>query len=160
MDGGDRVPDGRTSGPLGGASDDPSESGPYAHHSTGSSGEGGLALPPTADPDGAWTAAAPPRSPTLRLLTLVLIVVLLLVGAFGGFLGRPAQVRHVAQTLPPVEQPTGQLARAYANAREATVRIEARCGARYSDEPIGLGTGFFIRSGGSECGVTWRVFRR
>lgn len=101
-----------------------------------------------ADADAPWPPRQGGRGPAVRVLTLVLMVALLLVAVLGGLESRPRQVRQVAQTLPPVEQPTGQLARAYTTAREATVRIEARCGGRYGNEPIGLGTGFFIRSDG------------
>ncbi len=90
----------------------------------------------------------PARGPTVRILTVLLAAVLVVVAAFGGTLGRPAHVRRVAQTLPPVVEPTGQLATAFRSARTASLRIEARCGPRYGNEPIGIGTGFFIRSDG------------
>jgi S1-C subfamily serine protease len=93
-------------------------------------------------------AVGPVRRPSVRVLTLLLAAVLVVVAAFGGTLGRAPQVRRVAQTLPPVVQPTGQLESAFRSAREASLRIEARCGPRYGNEPIGIGTGFFIREDG------------
>ncbi|MEJ2288378.1 MAG: S1C family serine protease [Deinococcales bacterium] len=105
---------------------------------------------PGAEPNGLGTPSSGTagRGPQVRILTLLLAAVLVVVAAFGGTLGRQRVVRPVAQTLPPVVQPTGQLAAAFRGAREASLRIEARCGPRYGDEPIGIGTGFFIRSDG------------
>lgn len=98
-----------------------------------------------------WIGASdepPAGRPAVRVLTVLLAVVLVVVAAFGGTLGRPAHVRQVAQTLPPVAEPTGQLASAFQSTRAASLRIEARCGPSYGNEPIGIGTGFFIRSDG------------
>lgn len=103
-----------------------------------------LALPDA----GSEAGEMPQRGPTVRILTLLLAAVLVVVAALGGTLGRPTHVRRVAQTLPPVVQPTGQLAAAYRSVRAASLRIEARCGSRYGNEPIGIGTGFFIRADG------------
>jgi len=99
--------------------------------------------------DAVQTAGEPPaRRPTVRILTLLLAALLVVVAALGGTLGRPAHVQRVGQTLPPVVEPSGQLATAFRSARAASLRIEARCGPRYGNEPIGIGTGFFIRADG------------
>ncbi len=105
----------------------------------------------SADP---WAVAAavpeeaPRRRPGARVLSLLMAAAIVVAAVFAGQSRTPAQVRHVADGPPAVEQPTGALAGAFDLAREATARVEARCGGAYRGETIGLGTGFFIRDDG------------
>jgi S1-C subfamily serine protease len=57
------------------------------------------------------------------------------------------RLMHV-QGPPPVEQPEGQLEEAYLLARDATVRIEARCTGSRAGQTLGVGTGFFVTADG------------
>lgn len=52
------------------------------------------------------------------------------------------------QGPPPIEGPKGDLLVAYHSAREATVRIEARCVEGRVGATLGVGTGFFVTSDG------------
>ncbi len=57
--------------------------------------------------------------------------------------------QHAQLSLPPVEAPTGQLAKVYETSRPASVQIEARSSdPSYLGAPIGIGTGFFISADG------------
>ncbi len=58
------------------------------------------------------------------------------------------RLMHV-QGPPPVEAPEGHLVAAYDVAREATVRIEARCTGSRSGQTRGVGTGFFVSPEGT-----------
>lgn len=57
------------------------------------------------------------------------------------------RLMHV-QGPPPVEAPEGRLEDAYGAAREATVRIEARCTGPRAGQTLGVGTGFFVSPDG------------
>ncbi|MEJ2667831.1 MAG: S1C family serine protease [Deinococcales bacterium] len=103
------------------------------------SGDGGVS----------WGGGPGGRRRGTRPFTLLLVVLLALVAVVGsGFPRRAQPPQHVAENLPPVVQPTGALDAAFKSARRASVRIEGRCGPRYGNETIGIGTGFFIRADG------------
>jgi serine protease Do len=91
-----------------------------------------------------------------------------------GRLSAPAPVEQLqvqARTQPPIVAPTGELAKAFEVARDATMRIEVRCQATFGPRQVlGLGTGFFFRDDGAvltayhvvdasgasrECPVAW-----
>jgi len=57
------------------------------------------------------------------------------------------RLMHV-QGPPPVEAPEGPLEEAYLLAREAAVRIEARCTGARAGQTLGVGTGFFVSPDG------------
>jgi serine protease Do len=85
-----------------------------------------------------------PRRLTWLLLGFLLAVVLLTQRS------TPEPIyQHAQLGLPPVEAPTGELARVYDVARPASVQIEARSSdPGYLGAPIGIGTGFFISADG------------
>ncbi len=58
------------------------------------------------------------------------------------------RLEHVQSGPPPVVEPTGMLEEAFALARTATVRIEARCVGVTWGPPLGVGSGFFVSSQG------------
>ncbi len=84
----------------------------------------------------------------IRPLSWLLLFLFALTAVLGAQLRKPPELLHVAGTTPPVEAPTGALAEAFEQARAATVRIEARCAGLYHGQPIGVGTGFFVREDG------------
>lgn len=88
------------------------------------------------------------RHRALRPLSWLLLFLFALTAVLGAQLRKPPQLVHVAGTPPAVEAPTGALAEAFEQARAATVRIEARCAGFHHGQPIGVGTGFFVREDG------------
>ncbi len=141
---------------------DPNETGPAADDAR-AAGPGSID-PAVRDPGPGGPRAEPEPAPQVdfvpmpdadvgrrrgtRLLAFALAAVLLVVVALGGGLTRPRTLQHVVDGPPPVVRPTGQLERAFELAREASVRIEARCGGALRGQVLGLGTGFFIRDDG------------
>jgi serine protease Do len=86
--------------------------------------------------------------PTPRPLTWLLFFTLAITAALATQIEREEpRLMHV-QGPPPVEAPEGQLEEAYLLAREATLRIEARCTGQRGGQTLGIGTGFFVSSDG------------
>ncbi len=83
----------------------------------------------------------------VRAFTWVLLALLALTAVLGSQLRPEPQLMHVAGTSPAIEAPTGQLLTVFDKARDATVRLEARCiGA--GSQVLGVGTGFFVSEDG------------
>ena len=83
-----------------------------------------------------------------RPYTWLLLLLLALTAVLGSQVRRPEpQLLHIADGPPPVEAPTGALLDAYQMAREATVRIEGRCGPGRGIT-TGVGSGFFVTEEG------------
>ena len=80
----------------------------------------------------------------VRVFTWLLLGVLALAAVLGSQLRPEPRLVHVAGTPPVIEAPTGSLLTAFERARDATVRLEARC----SDSVLGVGTGFFVSEDG------------
>jgi S1-C subfamily serine protease len=95
-----------------------------------------------------------PSSPSAALslprrLTWLLLGFLLALGLFTQRSTPERVYEHAQLGLPPVEAPTGQLAKVYEVARPASLQIEARSSdPSYLGAPIGIGTGFFISADG------------
>lgn len=118
----------------------------------------GAAVPP---------ASRPRRAP--RAFTWLLLFLLALVAVLASQVRKPPTYVHVADGPPPIEAPTGALAEAFELARDAAVRIEARCGSGRNGHPVGVGSGFFASDDGlvltayhvvdstatSGCNVRW-----
>lgn len=106
---------------------------------------------PVNAPGAGWEAAAieedPPRR-GLRAFTWVLVLLLVVTAVASTQFRRAPEMVHVVDGPPPVEAPTGALADAYALARQATVRIEARCAGSFHGAALGVGTGFFVSEDG------------
>lgn len=83
-----------------------------------------------------------------RPYTWLLVFLLSLTAVLGSQLRRgEPQLVHVADGPPPIEAPTGVLLDAFDTARQATVRIEGRCGTGRGIT-YGVGTGFFVSEDG------------
>ncbi len=83
-----------------------------------------------------------------RPFTWLLFFALVLTAALATqFEREEPRLMHV-QGPPPVEAPEGQLADAYRLAKDATVRIEARCTGARAGQTLGIGTGFFVDDAG------------
>jgi len=80
----------------------------------------------------------------VRVMTWLLLGVLALAAVLGNQLRPEPELVHVAGTPPVIEAPTGSLLTAFERARDATVRLEARC----STTVLGVGTGFFVSEDG------------
>lgn len=92
-----------------------------------------------------------------RSVTWLLLSLLALVATAATLLRHPdasrvqvqdPRLEHVQAGPPPVIEPTGRLEEAFALARTATVRIEARCVGVSWGPPLGIGSGFFVSSQG------------
>lgn len=90
--------------------------------------------------------APPPRG--VRAFTWALVLLLVITAVASTQFRRTPELVHVVDGPPPVEAPTGALLDAYELARDATVRIEARCAGRVQGPALGVGTGFFVSSDG------------
>lgn len=92
-----------------------------------------------------------PVSPRLRIRgwTFVLFALLLVTALMAQQIQPGIELTHVMDQPPEVVAPTGDLAVAYQAARPASLRIEARCAAPAAPRTLGIGTGFFVDSGGT-----------
>lgn len=94
-------------------------------------------------------AGQPEASPNRLRWVLSLFVASMLVLALVVQQIQPrATLQHVMDGPPAVVAPTGRLAVAYEESRDATVRIEARCEGVVRRQAVGIGTGFFVREDG------------
>ncbi len=89
-------------------------------------------------------AAAQRRRGLPRPYTWLLLFLLALTAVLASQVRRPPTMVHVVDGPPPIEAPTGALAAAFEQARDAAVRIEARCGGT----TMGVGSGFFASADG------------
>lgn len=96
----------------------------------------------------AVTVEDQPPQRGLRAFTWVLVLLLIVTAVVSSQFRRAPEMVHVVDGPPPVEAPTGALADAFTLAREATVRIEARCAGRFEGTALGVGTGFFVSEDG------------
>lgn len=106
---------------------------------------------------------------SVRLLTWLLLLLLAAVGLLAGTVRQesPEVWQHYSeappQAMPQAPAPvaaTGPLAEVYRDARDATVRIESRCGdALFGDVPLDVGSGFFVSAGGQLL-TAYHVIRR
>lgn len=91
----------------------------------------------------------PPRRgrERLRAYSWLLLFLFALTAVLASQVRKQPTLVHVADTPPPVEEPTGALLDAYQQARLASVRVEARCGS-WHGPVMGVGSGFFVTSDG------------
>ncbi len=108
---------------------------------------------PTGSPAGTPQAPqlpAPARAPRrgLRGVTFGLLALLAVIAVLAPRLSAPDDLRHVQAGPPDPVAPTGALESAFEVAREAALRIEARCEAGPRHAVLGVGSGFFASPDG------------